>query len=756
MLARWGSTLYGRRRLVLALSSLGLITAIVLMVVAGGSLSSSGFVDDGSESAQVDRRLADEFGRGKNSLVFIFDAGRPVTDPAVRAGVETALAPIAADQRVVRVLTTWNTGNPRYVSNDGRSTYAVALLNAGDETAQSALPSWRDAVVNAAKPAHLTVSVTGGPAIGEAIATQVGTGIARAESLSVPLTILIQIVIFGSLIAAGVPLLVGLLPIVGSIAGVLLLANVTDQSIFAINIITMLGLALGVDYSLFMVARFREELRTRSVAEALTVAMATVGKSILFSGITVIVGLAATQFFPLPALRSMGQAGMIVVALALVYGLTFLPALLALLGTRINAAPVRLRRRPGGGATGQPEEGGFWGVVAYWVMRRPVVVVVPVLVLLLAAGVPFRRLDLTPGGPDVLPTSSTARATYDRLRTDFPAGESDPVPMIVTAKDGNALSAASIQALEGFVVQVAKVPHVTRVESVVTDPAANGVDWGSYHGNPSTLPAALQQTVGARVRGDAQLVQIVADVEGKQLQDVVRDLRAVDPAGLTVQVGGFAATSVDTVAGIKAGIAPALVFVMVGTYLILLLTFGSVFLPLKAILMTLLSISASLGTLVLVFQDGRFERLFGFAATGQIISTTPILMFCILFGLSMDYEVLMLTRVQEEYQRTGDNTAAVAVGLQRTARTITGAAAIMIVAFGAFMLADIVIIKSMGFGLALAVLIDATIVRALLVPATMRLMGRWNWWAPAPIRRLVDRLGLSHAGPARVGITVAD
>jgi RND superfamily putative drug exporter len=264
------------------------------------------------------------------------------------------------------------------------------------------------------------------------------------------------------------------------------------------------------------------------------------------------------------------------------------------------------------------------------------------------------------------------------------------------------------------------------------------------------LPAAARAAIGQYVRGDRALVEVVTGAEGAALEDVVRGLRRLRPAGVGVQVGGFGGASVDTVDGIAAGVVPALLFVIVGSYLILLLTFGSVFLPLKAILMTLLSISVSLGTLVLVFQDGRLEGLLDFRASGEVISTTPILMFCILFGLSMDYEVLMLSRIQEEYLRTGDNRVAVARGLEQTAKVVTGAALIMTVVFGGFLLADVVIIKSMGFGLALAVLIDATIVRGLLVPATMRLMGRWNWWAPARIGRLVGALGFAHTDAAPV------
>jgi len=462
--------------------------------------------------------------------------------------------------------------------------------------------------------------------------------------------------------------------------------------------------------------------------------------------VTVIFGLAATQFFPLPALRSMGQAGMVVVGLALVYGLTFLPALLAVLGPRINAISIGMPKRGsarGGDTVGS--EGSFWHRVAEGVMRRPVAVLVPVLIVLLVAAIPLARLDLTPGGPEVLPTGNEVRIASDRLNEDFSGGEADPVPVLLTAADGDPLSVASVAGLQDFVTKAGALPNVNRVERLVSDPTLAAGTWDGYAGDPAALPAEVQGLIGATTRGDQTLVEVVTGVEGVALEDLVRDLRDLRPAGVEVEVGGFGGAAVDTVDGIAAGVVPALLFVFVGSYLILLLTFGSVFLPLKAIFMTLLSIGASLGALVLVFQDGNLEGSLRFQASGEIISTTPILMFCILFGLSMDYEVLMLSRIQEEYLRTGDNRTSVALGLEQTAKVITGAALVMVVVFGGFMLADIVIIKSMGFGLALAVLIDATIVRGLLVPATMRLMGDWNWWAPAWVTRVVRRVGLGHA-----------
>lgn len=741
MFVSWGRAVVTHRHVVVLVSVLSLLIAILGLILLSPNLSSEGFISDSAESARVDEIVATEFGRGGDSLIFLFDAGRAVDDPSVRSGVEATLARLERDPRIGAVLTTWSTGNPRMVSTNGTATYAVAVVAPGITLGDGEIEAISRDITTEAEAHGLDVSTGGGISIGSAIGHEVEEGVVRAEVVSVPLTILIQVAVFGSLVAAGVPVIIGTLAILASIAVIFLLSTDGFQSVFAVNIITMLGLGLGIDYSLFMVTRFREEIAHRPVAEALAVTMATVGKAILFSGITVIFGLAGTQFFPLPALKSMGQAGMVVTAMALVYGLTLLPAILAMLGTRVNALSIRRH-----GVGGESAEGGFWHRIASIVIRHPVVVLVPVLIALLLAGIPLLRLDLTPGGPEVLPANQEPRIVSERLAAEFPAGDANPIPVLVTLEEGDPASPGNISALREVVDSLATLPGVTRVESFVAPDLARetGFDWATYQGDPATLPRSIVGTMTETTRGDRVLIRVSNNVSGSDLEQIVRDIRALEPAGMNIDVGGFAAASVDTLDGISAGMIPAALFVLVGSYLILLLTFGSVLLPLKAILMTLLSISASLGAVVLVFQDGHLQGLFGFEATGEIISTTPILMFCILFGLSMDYEVLMLSRIQEEYERSGDNQASVAFGLGETAKVITGAAAIMVVVFGGFMLADIVIIKSMGFGLALAVLIDATIVRGLLVPATMRLMGHWNWWAPAPIQRMVARLGLAH------------
>ena len=748
MFTAWGRLIAANARLVTIVAVLAFVAAIAALVTVAPNLSSKGFVSSDAESTRVDETLAAEFGQSNEAVVFLFDAGQPVTDPAVQPKVDAALAPLQGDSRFRAVLTTWSTGNPRMISEDGTATYAVALLAPGAEVINADFEALHDEVSAAAAANGLSVSTGGGPAIGTAIGTEVEEGLLRAETFSIPLTLLIQLVVFGSLIAAGIPLLIAALAIIASIALIFVLSTDVFQSIFAVNIITMLGLGLGIDYSLFMVTRFREEIAKRPVAEAITVTMATVGKAILVSGITVIVGLAATQFFPLPALQSMGQAGIAATAMALLFGLTLLPAILTMLGKRVNGLSIGRGRSQSSG-----EQSAFWHGIATRVMRYPIQAVAVILIVLVVIASPLLRLDLTPGGPDVLPVGSEARVVSERLASDFVASDADPIPVLVTVADGAATSPATVAQLQELTTRLTAIPNVGGVESYVSDDlaTASGFDWADWNGDTASLPEAIRGTVDTTVRDDRVLIDVMTSVSGASLEQVVRDIRSETGSALAITVGGAAAASVDTVDGINAGLIPAAVFVLVGSYLILLLTFGSVLLPLKAIASTLLSIAAALGAVVFVFQYGNLEGLFGFAASGEIISTTPILIFCILFGLSMDYEVLMLSRIQEEYRRTGDARASVAIGLARSGRVITGAAAIMVVVFGGFMLADIVILKSMGFGLALAVLIDATIVRGLLVPATMRLLGRWAWWAPTPVRRLVDRVGLGHETPLPAG-----
>ena len=721
------------------------LVALLLIVAAGGVIatitpdfSSEGYLSDNAESVRVDQAVIHDFGIGGPSLVFLFDlpAGQSASDIAAQAKVDAALVPIAGDGRFNPPYTTWTTGDTRLVSSNGAATYAVVYAKPGLAPSPDDTEAIIKQVEDAAEAQDLTASAGGSLAINAEVNHEVERGLVRAETVAIPLTLLFLVLVFGTLVAAGLPLVVGGLSIVAAIALLFIASQVGFQSVFAVNVVTMLGLGLGIDYSLFMVTRYREELRKRTPAEAVAVTMATTGKAILFSGVTVVFGLAATMFFPLPALHSLGQAGIIVTLCALVFGLSLLPALLVMLGQRVNRFALPFARERVGTETKQ--EAGLWYAIAHAVMARPLAFLIPLLVLLLIAGSPVLGLNLTPGGPEILSRSAEARQVVDRLNAEF-GGSSDTTPVLLTF-DANPLTAEGAQQVQALTAKMAAIPGVSDVDSF----AVKEVPWSLWNGNVASLPQPLQMGIERTVKGNQVLVQVHTTVEGDELEQVARGLRAIPGNGVRIEVGGQAAAAVDTVDGVKAGVVPAALFVAIGAYIILLFTFGSVFLPLKAMFMSLLSIAASLGVVVLVFQNGWLETLFGFEATGEVVAMVPLLMFCVLFGLSMDYEVLMLSRIQEEYERTGDNRASVAFGLANTGRVITGAAAIMVVAFGGFVLAENVILKSLGFGLALAVLVDATIVRGLLVPSTMRLMGRWNWWAPGSVKRLVDRAGLSH------------
>ena len=735
MFLRWGRVISTYSRLVLLLSAVSLVASIVALLVIRPELQENALVGDSAESIQVAGELADRFGRGDNTIVFLIDADGPIADPAVAARVAAALTPLTPDRGVVRVIGVTTGGDPSFVSRDGRSSYALAQV---DETGVRNSADLVSAVADSAAAQGLRATATGATVVNDDVTVAVQEGLIRAEIIAIPLTIVFLILIFGGLVAAGLPLITGGFGIIATLAVTFAISFVTDQSVFSLNLVTMLGLGLGVDYSLFMVSRFREELAKRSVEDAVAVTVATVGKAVFFSAITVMFGLSATFFFPMPTIAQMGQAGILVVGLALVYGLTFLPALLAVLGHRVNRYAIR---RPGVGV-----RDGFWHALAGTVMRRPVAFLVPIMVVLLAMSIPLLTLKLTPGTINIVGSDSPSRVASDRLQSEFATNQGNTIPVVVTAADGDALSAGSVAAGRDLASRIAALPGVTAVDSLTTGAVARAVpfDWPTYSGDPADLPFLLRQGLPLLVDGDATLMEVSFSTDSIGTQAIVEEIRGLDVPGVSSQVGGGAAFTVDLRNGIIDALPEALLFVFAGSYLILLLSFGSLLLPIKAIFMTLLSITSSLGIVILVFQDGWLSGPLGFTADGELIATTPILMFCVLYGLSMDYEVLLLSRVQEEYVKSGRNRESVALGIENTGGIITGAAAIMIVVFGGFVITEVTVIKSLGFGLAVAVLIDATIVRCLLVPATMRLLGRWNWWAPRPVRLAVDRLGFGH------------
>ena len=565
----------------------------------------------------------------------------------------------------------------------------------------------------------------------------------RAETVSLPLALLMLLFVFGSVVAAGLPIGVGVLAVTGGFVGTLLLARTMDVSIYATNIVTMIGLGVAIDYSLFVVSRFREEVRRYPVPDALARTMATAGRAILFSGLTVAIGFMGFLFFDVADLNSIGFAGSIVVAFSVIYGLTFLPALLAILGPRVDFLRLPFVH-PERTATGS----GLWHRLATAVMAHPWRTLLPVVALLLVLGSPFLNIRLGLSGAETLSEDSESRRGEEILDRQFPDSSAYPMVVVLDYPQGSPLTRERIGEIYDMNRWLEGRSGIKKVDGIVTiDPKLSRDQYQEILSGPrEDLPPQVREVL-KRTTGDHITILTAYTSMGyntDKAYDLVREVRERHPeVGGEVLVGGWAAFDLDLTDSVYEAAPPAIAFVVLATYVVLFLLLGSVLLPIKAVVVNFLSISASYGALVWVFQEGHLSGLLNFTP-GPINTTTPIIMFCILFGLSMDYEVMLLSRVKEEYEKTGDNRSSVALGIERTGRLITGAALIMATVFFSFGLAEAVVIKAIGLGMGLAVLVDATIVRALLVPATMRLMGRWNWWAPKPLARLHRRLGFSE------------
>ena len=756
MFVRWGALVYRYRKLVAVLAIVLAGASLPLASGAAGALSAGGWLDNNSESAAVARRLDETFAAGKGSLIALFRSTEPGADArsaAFQADVATALEGIAADERVTGIVGFAETGDPRFISTAGDAAYVLIQLRLTNEESVAEVEELREGIE---PPAGLTYQLTGyGPLTLES-AEQSEKDLQRAEVVSLPIAALVLILVFGSLLAAGMPLLVAGLAIPTSLGLVYLVAQQVEMSIYVLNIATMLGLALAIDYSLFIVSRYREELRRgRTVGEAVERAVGTAGKAVAFSGLAVAIGLSGLLLFEAPAIRSIGIGGSLVVVSSVLFALTFLPAVLGMLGHRVNALSVGhlLRRfRP---ADRDPDatERSRWERVAHGVMRRPIVVLVPTLALLLLAGTPFLGLRQGVPGPEVNPPGLESRDAYVALETEFAPGETTPITILADVA-GSPTDPETIAAVRAYADRLVALDGIDRVEGpyFMRDPQTgaqlSAEEVAAMYALPEDQrPPGIAALLDAYVRDGTIRLDAISPISPSQpaATDLIPQIRGLDAgSGLDVMVGGTTAAGYDFLQsqGERAPYAVGLTLFASG--LILFLLFGSIILPLKAIIMTLLSISASFGALVWIFQEGNLSNFLDFEPIGYTIAGNPIIMFSVIFGLSMDYEVLLLSRVQEAYRRTGDNRQSVAEGLSKTAGVITGAALIMVIVFAAFALADVLTIKAIGVGMAIAVAVDATIIRVLLVPATMRLMGRWNWWAPGFMARIADRLGFSH------------
>jgi RND superfamily putative drug exporter len=718
MFTRLGHLTVRRRKAILLLTVLFVVLAGALGAGVFDRLKSGGFDDPHSESSRAETVLADEFGRGDPNVVLLATATDGDVDSAASKAAGLALAErLGRVPDVGSVASYWSLGSPPPLrSEHGDAALVLARVDGTDAEVSDAITTIREDLTGA--QGAVQVQVGGREAVFDEVGKTVESDLARAESIAIPITLVLLIIVFGSLVAASLPLLVGGVAIIGTFLALSIIGSLTDVSIFSINLTTALGLGLAIDYSLFVVSRYREELHAGydpHTAVVRTVERA--GRTVAFSAVTVAVSLSALLIFPLYFLRSFAYAGVAVVLVAAVASTVALPALLAVLGTRVDAGRI-FRRSP------HPESSGFWHRMAMRVMKRPITVATAVIALLVFLGLPF--LSVVFGLPDdrVLPPGAKSREVSDTLRAEFASNEDEAFGVVIPDENDPA-------AVTRYAITISQLDGVARVDAAS----------GSYTGGQLIAPPseASQRFTGAR----GTWLSVVPSVEAVSPagEALVHDIRSVD-APFDRLVGGSAAQLVDTKSSIVARLPWAGLIIAAATFVLLFMMFGSLLVPAKALVLNLLSLTATFGAMVWIFQEGHGAGIIDFTPTGTLDTTTPILMFCIAFGLSMDYEVFLLSRIKEEHDRTGDNVQSIATGLERTGRIVTAAAALLAITFLAFATSGVSFIKLFGIGLTLAVLMDATIVRATLVPAFMRLAGDANWWAPAPLRRFYERFGV--------------
>ena len=695
---------------------IGVVAILFFLAAAalGGSVANRldpyGADDPATETVRAKERLLDAGLRVPAVIVVVKDA--PIAQASTRARVEALERDVRARPDVKSVTGYYDTRSPVFVSEDKGSTYfAVALKPTEDKAWQEAGGAIADQL--SGRPGV----VVGGAAVAqEQVNKQVEEDLRKAEMLAFPLLFLLSLLFFRSLVASVLPLMIGGLAIVGTFLILRLASEFGSISIFALNLTTALGLGLAIDYSLFIVSRYREEIaKSGPGLPAMRRVLATSGRTVFFSSLTVAAALASLLVFPQRFLYSMGLGGALVAVFAALISLTVLPAVLTMLGSRVNAgAPKFLQRRAE--ADARPDSTGFWYRLSRFVMRRPLPIATLSALFLIVLGLPFLGIKFNTVDPTVLPESASARQAYDTVSTEFPPYRETPI--WVDVEGGGPKAAAAL---------AARIDRVNGVAEVLPpQPLSNGV-------------TALQVVSTHPFVSDAS-------------HDTVRTIRELPtPAGTTVLVGGASADFIDFQASLTSHLPIALAIVIVATLVILFLMTGSVILPIKSLIMNFLNLSAVFGLLVLIFQDGRLEGFLDYTSPGAIEQTMPILLFAVAFGLSTDYAVFLLSRIKEARDAGASESECVAIGLERTGRIVTAAALLFAVAMGAFATSQIIFIKQNGVGTALAVLIDASIVRALLVPSLMELLGKWNWWAPAPLRRLHERIGISEtvAPPAR-------
>lgn len=702
MFAWWARMIIRARWAVLVIAAMIVVIGATWGVGVFDALTDGGFQNEDSPSSQTSERIDEKFGRQTTDIVVLYESDQyVVTDPQFADDVSHKAAEIEKWDEVDTVASYYSTKSETFVADDEHSTF-VAVTLTGDDDAERA-DQYASVKDDLAIDGFQT-QLGGEAAIFDDVNTQTQQDIITAEMYSLPILLGLMVIIFGSLVAATTPLLVGLLAIMGGFIVTRVLTTVTDISVFAINVITIIGLGLAIDYALFVVNRFREELDNgHHPHTAVERTMSTAGRTVMVSGLTIILSLAGLLMFPLPFLHGIAYGGMSAVAVAILGSLTVLPALAAILGPKLDAVRMPWRRK----TRSSSKRHGAWSAIGRSVMRRPILYMLGVIALLALAASPFLHANFGTVDEKVLPEGTDSRVVSERIEAEFPGGDLGTLDVLVENADEEQIAEVS--------GDITDLDHVDSVSPVATE------------GEDTVLQVSFD-----------------ADDQSPQARELVAQIRDLSaPSGVGIGVTGMPADLEDMFDDL-AEYLPWLALYVAGVTLVLLFfAFGSILLPLKAIAMNVVSIGASFGAVVWIFQDGHFADFLNFTPT-SLEPTILILMLVILFGLSTDYEVFLLSRVREEWDRTGDNTAAVLAGLQRTGGIITSAALLLIVVVGAFAAGGIVVIKMVGIGMAVAIFVDASLVRMLLVPATMRILGNANWWAPKPLRRFYASYGLKE------------
>ncbi|MEV3902224.1 MMPL family transporter [Mycobacterium sp. NPDC050551] len=742
MLQRIAELAIAAPRRILVIAALVMVAAGVFGIPVAKNLSAGGFQDPDSESARATAVLVDKFDRGDMDLVISVTSEAGARDAAARAAGDDIVRALEASPEVGQVSSAW-TAPPAaasaLVSEDGRTGLIIAGITGGESDAQKHAKALveqvvhdRDGVVVRAGGEAMTyVQVNG----------QSEKDLLLMESIAIPLSFLVLLWVFGGVFAATLPLIVGAFAILGTMAALRTVTLFTDVSIFALNLSIAMGLAIAIDSTLLIISRYRDELAEGADRDrALVRTMVTAGRTVLFSAMTVALSMLAMVLFPMYFLKSFAYAGIAVVVFAATAALVVAPAAIALLGDRIDSLDVRrgLRRilcRPE--PVPRPVEETFWYRSTKFVMRRSVIIGLAVVTLLLLLGAPF--LGIKWGFPDdrVLPESASARQVGDELRNGFAVDSAANVTVVLPDATG-----VTPEQFDRYAAALSQVPQVASASA----PGGTFVD-GAPVGAPAASTGMRDGAAYLTVTSEAPLFTAASDAQLDALRAVA------PPEGKPVQLTGVAAINRDSSESITSRLPLVLGVIAAVTFVLLFLLSGSVVIPLKALLLNVISLSAAFGALVWIFQEGHLGA-FGTTPTGTLVANMPVLMFCIAFGLSMDYEVFLVSRIREYWlaspgRTAEDNDEAVALGLARTGRVVTAAALVMSISFAALIAAQVSFMRMFGVGLTLAVLADATLVRMLLVPAFMHVLGRWNWWAPAPLVRLHERIGISESAPER-------